>query len=582
MSHRVLLVCMPYQNLSLSSLSVALLATLLRERGIDAEEIYPHFEFGRRLGHQAYMGIAETGTRRGLVGEMLFAEGYWGRVRDPHAESSLCELFGDFDPRQELLRDFGESCLARVRAASPELVGFTTSCNQLLPSIWLAAKIKQEMPGVSIVLGGSACSEPMGSRIAETYPEIDHVVSGSGEEVLLRLASNGATTPRGLIRGATSLDLDSLPVPSYDRYLRELEAFWDDPRETMLAFESSRGCWWGERCHCSFCGLHQNELIYRSKSSDRVLTEIVQLWRRYGRSLFATDSILSRAHLKEVLPRLAEYPSKPSLFYETKSNMSVAEVRVLSEANVRWIQPGIESLSTPLLSKLRKGVTSIQNVALLKWCQEQRLRVSWNLLCGIPGERIEDYDRQIDLFERIPHLRPPQGLSPIRVDRFSPYFEAPEAFGWSGLEPLPEYRFLHPHLSEAGLRDVAYHFQARGGPDLLKGYFDRLHAALDRWRRRHAQGVGLFWDDDLGLLDMRNGDAEVIPHSPEVDAVIERSHEIVGLDRLAQTAATAGSLIEQLLDRGVLIREGNRIVNVAVRLPRDRAVSEGRAGGGPA
>ena len=567
MSCRVLLVCMPYQNLSLSSLSVALLATYLREHGVAAEEIYPHFELGRLVGARTYMGIAESGTRRGLLGELLFAEAHWGEVGDAEEQEKLRNLFGSRAERRNLLRAYGEHCLARVRQAAPEMVGFTTSCNQLFPSLWLAAQIKRSMPEIQIILGGSACSEPMGAQVLDAYPEIDYVVSGFGERALLDLALGAQPRTRRLIRGLAPPDLDSLPVPSYDRYVRELEGFWDDPRQTMLAFESSRGCWWGQRNHCLFCGLHQNELAYRSKSSARVLSEIHSLWERYRINLFATDSILSRVHLREVMPGLAGLRSKPMLFYETKSNMTGAEVRTLRAANVRWIQPGIESLSTPLLAKLSKGVTAIQNVALLKWCRESEIKVSWNLLCNIPGESQEHYDRQIDLFERIPHLHPPEGVSPIRVDRFSPYFEAPEEYGWNRLEPLPEYRLLHPHLDEDQVCQIAYHFQGLGRSELVALYLDRLQSALARWRERHTAGVGLFWDETLGLLDLRPGDPERIERSPSLDLAIEESHEIAPLERLAEHMAPAAGLIEELLRRGVLLREGNRVINLTVRLP---------------
>lgn len=37
---------------------------------------------------------------------------------------------------------------------------------------------------------------------------------------------------------------------------------------------------------------------------------------------------------------------------------------------MRRIQPGIESLSTPTLKLMEKGVSLLQNVRLLSWCAE--------------------------------------------------------------------------------------------------------------------------------------------------------------------------------------------------------------------
>jgi hypothetical protein len=61
------------------------------------------------------------------------------------------------------------------------------------------------------------------------------------------------------------------------------------------------------------------------------------------------------------------------------------------------------------------------------------------LIAGRP----EDYQEQIDLIARIPHLAPPEGAFPIRIDRFSPYFESLGAFGWSGLRPTLAWLAYH-------------------------------------------------------------------------------------------------------------------------------------------
>src|SRR5262249_16390470 len=158
--------------------------------------------------------------------------------------------------------------------------------------------------------------------------------------------------------------------------------------------------------------------------NERVVKEVRELWDRHRLPLFATDTILSRKHLKEALPRLAEYADKPQLFYEVKANMSRHEVETLRSANVTSIQPGIQSPSSNLLKLLNKGVKAIQNLALLKWCCELGIAPAWNLLYGIPGEQKDDYLAQIELIDRIPHLTPPAGAHRIRIDRYSPYFNS--------------------------------------------------------------------------------------------------------------------------------------------------------------
>jgi ribosomal peptide maturation radical SAM protein 1 len=562
---RVQLICMPFQALHLSTLSVALLSSVLRESGIPTEECYFHFGLARLIGQEKYSRIATGPPKEGFLGELLFAESYHGEIQDDRLRSRLTDVFGTRSERARLVEEFRTFCLSWVEHAHPTLVGLTTSNYQLLPALWLAREIKKRWPDIRIVLGGAACNVPMGCRVQEGYPEVDVVVSGAGEEPLLSLATRNDQDHQRLIINEHSANLDALPIPDYGPFLRDALAFNGKREKLMLAFESSRGCWWGEKSHCTFCGLNQLEMSFNRKSSERVVREIRTLWDRYGIHLFATDTILSRSHLKEVMPALAEYPSKPKLFYEVKANMKSKEVKALRDANVVRIQPGIESLSSALLKNIRKGVTALQNLALLKWCREQNIRVSWNLLCGIPGERLEDYTQQIDLMERIPQMMPAQGVSPIRIDRYSPYFREFREFGWSELQPMSEYRSLHPHLNEEAIRDVAYYFDGQGAWS-VHGYFKCLREALQRWKDRHVKGQGLFWGEEHGLIRIQDGAAFAIRSSAAVDAVLHRTHEIAEVEALCRETGCDPGLLDQLVEEGILYRERGQVINLAVRL----------------
>jgi coproporphyrinogen III oxidase-like Fe-S oxidoreductase len=96
-------------------------------------------------------------------------------------------------------------------------------------------------------------------------------------------------------------------------------------------------------------------------------------------------------------------------FYEVKSNPRREQIRLLAAGGIRRIQPGIESLNTHILKLMRKGVTAIKNVRLIKWAFYYGIGIAWNLLLGFPGETQEDYERQLDLIfaaaiGRVSHL----------------------------------------------------------------------------------------------------------------------------------------------------------------------------------
>ncbi len=139
--------------------------------------------------------------------------------------------------------------------------------------------------------------------------------------------------------------------------------------------------------HCTFCGLNGATMAFRSKSPARALDEMTELARRHpGCDIQAVDNIMDLGYFKNVLPALAARRLKVDLFYETKSNLNKDQVRLLRAAGVRDIQPGIESFSDTVLKLMRKGVTGLQNIQLLKWCKEFGVVPSWNFLWGFPGE----------------------------------------------------------------------------------------------------------------------------------------------------------------------------------------------------
>lgn len=128
-------------------------------------------------------------------------------------------------------------------------------------------------------------------------------------------------------------------------------------------------------------------MAYRSKSAARALAELTYLANRYPDcGINAVDNILDMKYFKTFLKLLADGKREFGLFYEVKANLRKDQVKLLCEAGVKTIQPGIESFSDNVLRIMRKGVTALQNVQLLKWCTELGLKAVYNLIWGFPGK----------------------------------------------------------------------------------------------------------------------------------------------------------------------------------------------------
>jgi ribosomal peptide maturation radical SAM protein 1 len=395
----------------------------------------------------------------------------------------------------------------------PRIVGCSSLFQQHCASLALLKRIHELSPDTILLMGGANCEGEMGLETLRSFPWVDCIVSGEADAIFADLCAlpldqgrhadpltlpDGAVSqrrlrtllpiasqetppaPRTLIR-----EMDSLPVPDYEHYFETLR------RSTLqnmilpgLLAESSRGCWWGEKAHCTFCGLNGEGMTYRSKSPKRVLAELSELEQRYGiRSIQFVDNILDMSFFKTVLPQLAAAGGHYSLFYETKANLKREHVELLAKAGVRWIQPGIESLDDNALALIAKGNSVFMNVQLLKWSCEFGIDASWNMLCGIPGESDQWYADMAEWLPMIFHLQPPTGVSRVRYDRFSPYHMRPQDFGLA-LEPSRAYRYVYP-FSRASLMRLAYSFEDRGRPR-------HVHRALteEPGQRRLQQVVG--------------------------------------------------------------------------------------------
>jgi hypothetical protein len=213
---------------------------------------------------------------------------------------------------------------------------------------------------------------------------------------------------------------------------------------------------------------------------------------------------------------------------------------------------------------LRKGVSAIRNLALLKWCRERGIYVMWNLLCSIPGESSEDYDQQLLLIDKIPHFHPPNSINPVRIDRFSPYFKDYARYGWERIEPFREYRVLHPSFDDEALNDVAYHFNGIGGVSPSR-YLKRLKSALKEWQERFKANDGLFLDSEKGLV--RNDAANGLRYglAPELMRIVEMTHDITPIERVMAETGCLRTVIDQLAKASILYIEGDKTINLAIR-----------------
>jgi ribosomal peptide maturation radical SAM protein 1 len=499
---RTVLVAMPWPYLHMPSMQLGTVTAILRNAGVPVRAYSAYLRFmdflveesnrlppERQLTAQLYTDVSEKSSVNGL-GDWVFAvEPFCARSPEREAEY-LRYLEGRVDERlieaarylRERVGTYLDRCVEEILADDPAVVGFTSTFNQNVPSLNLAARLKAAKPELVIVFGGANCDGPMGAGLHEAFPQIDYVVRGEAEYALpatmeviagLREAASvpglvyrraGRTVVNPAPRAA-AVAMDDVPPPDFDEYFERVRESrvrgWIESL-VRIPVESSRGCWWGEKHHCTFCGLNDAQIAYRSKRPDVFSAELEELGRRYRRTRFqVVDYILDLRYFKTLLPWLRETREGGqdwTFFYETKANLKKEQFALLRDAGVHSIQPGIESLSTHVLKLMDKGVTALQNIRALKWAREYGIRVSWNLLYGFAGETAADYERIHELIPLLTHLEPPSSVTRLYLERFSPYFERAEEYGIEVRGPAKFYRLIYPAGDEL-LARIAYEFE---------------------------------------------------------------------------------------------------------------------------
>jgi len=613
---QVLLVVPPFHFLDRPALGVSLLQAALAREGISCGVLYLNLRFADFAGEELYTAITES-RYQAMAGEWIFAGDLFGdRAPDPqrYVDEILVGRYGDraFGKRLQQLRSrtstFLDHVLDDIAWGEYAIVGVTSTFQQNCPALALLQRIKARYPHVATVMGGANCEGVMGAAIHESFPFVDYVVSGEGDRVFpalvkTLLAGQRVSLPGVYARGEVNLvgeanhapmvtDLDRLPYPNFDDYFSQLAQSGVGPGiQPMLVFETARGCWWGEKHHCTFCGLNAEGMQYRSKSARRAEEELDYLLGRHeNRMIHVVDNILDFRYFGSFLTELAGRTFPPSFYYMTKANLTRDQLRLLARAGAADITPGVESLSTPILQLMKKGVTELQNVRLLKWCAEVGIVPNWAFIYGFPGEDPMEYERMAQLVPSLTHLQPPGGVHQLRLDRFSPNFNEAEARGFVNVRPAEPARHVYA-LRRETLSRLMWHFDFDYADGREPARYTRaLRCAIEDWREQGEDArLDLAADGDiLEIRDTRPSAARpttvirgtaglaylALDAGSTVEAVREELERLVG-DAAPRTEQIEGWLQTWLRDR-LVMREGPRYLSLAtnatrrVRLPVER------------
>jgi len=590
----IVLVTMPFQHVRFPSLAVGLLKAILVREGLACRAVYANLRFAERLGLDLTL-LGERQWNVSYIGDWLFQ-----RALFPGAGVPAADFVRDYlrpgqiaAPERRRLEELAEAArlraegflddlAAEIVAEEPTAVGCTITAVQLTASLALLRRVKELAPGTATLAGGPGCEAGPGRSLHEGFSFVDYVVSGDADELIAPLlrgivARGAGLAGDGLPEGvfapwhrahgypapgkdgaprARVASLAGLPTPDYDEYFAALAAApgLRDELTPGVSFETSRGCWWAqENGPCTFCGDCGTWPAYRRKPAAQALAEIAALRKRYGATrLVATDNVIDRSYFDGFLQGLAQEPGA-AVFYEIRPDLTRAQAQSLRRAGVTYVQAGIESLHTPALNAIHKGVAAWQNLQCLRWARQYGLTLSWFFMTKIPGGEDEWDEAQAALAPLLTHLQPPNFVGVVRAERFNRYFREAAERGLRIRAKEPYLRLFAP--ARAAAEGFTFHFEELTAQEqladpldfLLRPGRDFLRRAVGAWRAAFADPTTrprLEWREEDGAL-------RVLDTRP---AAVAAEHRLTGLEKelllAADEAPREAALVARLAGPG--------------------------------
>lgn len=522
----ILLIVPPFRTGRLPAIGVSQIKANLLEAGFPCRVLYLNMDFMHMIGATLYELIGEYFQ----LGDFIFSHVLFERDRETFEASvellskNPLNPIGDFGkllssvfphtktrdimwPLARKAMEFTEAAAEKILAQRPWIVGFSSMMAENCASLASLSRVKRSNPDIVTIMGGANCSGEMGEELLSSFPQLDYVAQGDADhsfvELVRNLRDNRVSKPvagilsrqyHGDLTDSSNFlkseDMERLPYPDYDDFFQQMKAFREIRiKDIKLPFEMTRGCAWGARHRCSFCGIDGASYATRRKSAERVINELEMLIDHYPASQYhCSDSFMDGERYHTILPWLSRNSKVRNLFFETSGALPENHVKKLAAAKALGIQPGIESLSNPTLKLMGKPTNAQKNIQTLKWCREKGIFCSWNYLMGVPGESDADLDEIVKRIEAIHHLQPPRNeVGLIWVQRFSKYFDSPSQYGLEPLQLVPLMYYIYP-FPENSLRRLSYMFYNNFSVKRMRAHgYLKLKEVAGQWYKSHRR-----------------------------------------------------------------------------------------------
>ena len=207
------------------------------------------------------------------------------------------------------------------------------------------------------------------------------------------------------------------------------------------------------------------------------------------------------------------------------------------------VQIGIEALSTPLLKKLHKGTSAIQNLEIMKNCEALGIENISNLILYFPGSNERDVALTLQNIDFALPYRPLKTTA-FWLGRGSPVWCSPKAYGIRAVFNHPNWAVLFPRKI---FQNLGFMIQAYRG-DL--GYQRKIWQPV---KKKMASWHKIYFElhkrpSSSPILTLRDGGDFLIIRQRRVNTE-PLHHRLTGTSRLIYLFCSHHRSLKKIRDR---------------------------------
>ena len=481
----ILIVIPPFYDIGFLALGPYLLQAISKKYNYRVDVLHLDLLLAHVIGTDNYREIHDSPIFW-MLGERMFARSAYGLPKLGKDSSLMADQFhsisdtkkanlylnhtqefdlGKYHNLEEICYQFVEYAAIIIAELNYKIVGVSLGfCNQINATVALINQVKKSSPNCISIIGGSYCEGEKAKTLFSLSDCIDHIFEGESEVIFVEFINNvfqNKPNEKRLIKAQKEVPLENMPIADYGAYARQVKLIMGNEyyEDTIKAiwYETNRGCWWAEKAKCTFCGIA--EIGFRQKSVARIAKDLKEIKEQIpDKLLFFTDLIMSEQFPEKLLAYDKDTTSYPVLGMQLKVGRTIEDVLKLSQIKARYILPGVESFSTSLLKKMKKGTTGKQNIYFLRNTYCFGISTQYYLLWGFPDDNITEYADMLKIIPAIKHLQPPLLFDGAQVSRDSPYFMEPEKYNIKGLHHWNVYNMIFPESTD--IESLANYFVA--------------------------------------------------------------------------------------------------------------------------